>query len=107
MVTRILDRLLIWLAASQRIACLQRYPRLPRSLDIPSYAINKNLYVVEQFVEGRDVFVSLSTGSGKSLCYMYFILPRVYDILKGITSTESQSVAVVVSPLIALMKDQV
>ena len=61
--------------------------------------------VLEQFVEGRDAFVSLPTGSGKLLCY--FILPRVYDILKGVTSTESQSVAVVVSPLIALMKDQV
>ena len=49
--------------------------------------------------------MSLPTGSGKLLCY--FILPRVYDILKGITLTKSQSVAVVVRPLIALMKDHV
>ena len=61
--------------------------------------------VVAHFVEGRDVFVSLPTGSGKSLCYC--ILPRVFDIMRESTSTESQSVAVVISPLVALMKDQV
>jgi len=59
--------------------------------------------VVLAFLKGRDVFVSLLTGSGKSLCYS--ILPWVFDLLWK-RATES-SVVVVVSPLIALMKDQV
>ena len=54
------------------------------------------------FLNGRDVFVSLPTGSGKTLCYA--ILPKVFDILRG---KSSKSVAIVVSPLISLMKDQV
>ena len=58
--------------------------------------------VVQNFVQGRDVFVGLPTGSGKSLCYC--ILPSVFDILRG---TNRRSIVVVVSPLIALMKDQV
>ena len=51
---------------------------------------------------GRDVFVALPTGYGKSLCYC--CLPRVVDLVR---SVEKQSIVVVVSPLIALMKDQV
>ena len=58
--------------------------------------------VVTEFVLGRDVLVVLPTGSGKSLCYG--CLPRVFDSLKGM---ESKSIVVVVTPLIALMKDQV
>lgn len=57
--------------------------------------------IVLTFVKGNDVFVCLPTGSGKSACYT--ILPRVYDYLRKSTS----SIVVVVSPLIALMKDQV
>jgi ATP-dependent DNA helicase RecQ len=50
--------------------------------------------VVTELLGGRDAFVLLPTGGGKSLCYQ---LPAL--LLDG--------VAVVVSPLIALMKDQV
>ena len=53
------------------------------------------------FLSGRDVFVSLPTGSGKSLCYS--ILPKVFDRVRK----RSGSIVIVVSPLVSLMKDQV
>ncbi len=50
--------------------------------------------VVEAVLAGRDVLTIMPTGGGKSLCYQ---LPAM--VLDGIT--------LVISPLIALMKDQV
>ncbi len=50
--------------------------------------------IITAFLAGRDVFAALPTGGGKSLCYQFPALIR-----PGLT--------VVVSPLIALMKDQV
>lgn len=55
-----------------------------------------------EFVKGRDVFVSLPTGFGKSLCYV--LLPLVFDELRKV---EKKSLILIVSPLVALMKDQV
>ncbi len=49
---------------------------------------------LQKFVGGRDVFVSLPTGYGKSLCYI--LLPRIFDLLRGV---EDKSVVIVVSPL--------
>jgi superfamily II DNA helicase RecQ len=57
---------------------------------------------IMQLVSGKDVFVSLPTGFGKSLCYT--ILPLVFDLL---SVDEEKSIVLVVSPLVALMKDQV
>ena len=56
------------------------------------------------FMEGNDVFVSLPTGFGKSLCYSAASLPYAFDQLR---TTARQSIVIVVSPLIALMRDQV
>ena len=57
--------------------------------------------VLHKFLSGSDVFVSLPTGSGKSLCY--WVLPGAFNRLKK----TQDSIILVVSPLIALMKDQV
>eukprot|EP00731_Ephydatia_muelleri_P002345 Em0001g2345a len=52
-------------------------------------------------MQGNDVFLILPTGSGKSLCFS--VLPFAFDYLYGRVG----SIVIVVSPLIALMKDQV
>ena len=56
-------------------------------------------------MRGRDVFVSLPTGYGKSLCYM--LLPMMFDSSRAMTEEHHKSVVLVVSPLISLMEDQV
>ena len=60
---------------------------------------------------GKDVFVWLPTGFGKSLCYE--VLPFVMDCKLGRVDSQSDeysaccSVVLVISPLISLMVDQV
>ena len=58
--------------------------------------------VITAFVEGQDVFVSLPTGFGKTLCFA--ALPGTFDRFRG---DEQQSIVVAVSLLVALMEDQV
>ncbi len=57
---------------------------------------------ITSFIRGNDVFVSLPTGYGKSLCFA--LLPSVFDMLKGV---EKASIVLVISPLISIITDQV
>ena len=62
---------------------------------------------INHFVRGNDVFISLPTGSGKSLCYAS--IPGVFDSLKrrANIASDHHSIAIIVSPLSSLMQDQV
>ena len=54
------------------------------------------------YTSGKDTFVALPTGYGKSL--IYGCLPLVFDSIRGLVP--GTSLALVVCPLKALMKDQ-
>ena len=56
---------------------------------------------LKHLYEGKDVFLWLPTGFGKSLCYE--VLPFVFDDKLG----RHGSVIVVISPFVALTMDQV
>ena len=58
---------------------------------------------------GKDVFVWLPTGFGKSVCYelLLFILDYKQGKCSSTSMKESNSAVLVISPLVSLMLDQV
>jgi len=71
------------------------------SVELPFELSMEQVESIVHFARGKDVFVSLPTGSGKSMCY---ILLRVFDKMRGV---ENKSIVLVISPLVAIMQEQV
>ncbi len=80
-------------AVSSQLGASELKATLKRSFGFSDFRPHQET-IIRAALEGRDVFAALPTGGGKSLCYQLPALLR-----PGLT--------VVVSPLIALMKDQV
>ena len=68
-------------------------PLLKRHFGFDQFRVGQE-EAVQSVLDGKDVMVVMPTGSGKSLCFQ---LPAM----------ELPGVTLVISPLIALMKDQV
>ena len=62
----------------------------------------KQSEALKELILGRDTFVNLPTGSGKSLIFQAFPI-----VLAHMESCSQHSIVVVISPLLPLMKDQV
>jgi len=67
--------------------------QLQEHFGFDAFKDNQNA-IIQNLLSGQDTFVIMPTGGGKSLCYQ---LPAMI----------SEGVAIIVSPLIALMKNQV
>ena len=70
--------------------------------NIPFELKQNQIKCLELLSSGKDVLAVLPTGYGKSI--IYAILPKVWDFLEEI---RTNSIVIVISPLVSLMKDQV
>jgi len=70
-----------------------------RSVGLPALKPTQR-EAIRAFASGRDVFVALPTGHGKSFCFV--LLPLVFDRILG----RSGSIVLCVSPLTSLMMEQ-
>lgn len=68
-------------------------PLLKKSFNLSEFRIGQK-EIINAILEKKDTLAVLPTGGGKSLCYQY---PAIY----------LEQLVIVISPLIALMKDQV
>ena len=66
---------------------------------------NEQKLAIHAIFGGKDVFVCLPTGFGKSICFQ--ILPFLFNHKHGLFGGKKRSCAIIVSPFIALMVDQV
>ena len=75
-------------------------------LGFPNRELRLEQYDAIRFLDRKDVLAVLPTGFGKSLIYQ--VLPAIFDFIQcGCEPTKEESVIIVVSPLNALMRDQV
>lgn len=75
-------------------------------LSCPNFQLkSEQITSIKHTFTGRDVFLWLPTGFGKSLCYQ--ILPYLFDAKLGRQTDSRSSVVLVISPLVSLMVDQV
>ena len=83
-----------------RYSCAEILSKVAESVGYPSLKPEQQQAILD-FVSGRDVFVSLPTGYGKSLCFV--LLPKIFDCIRKV---DNKSLVLIVSPLICLMEDQ-